>query len=73
MIIDAIVHEDGTLIAKVPESLHGKRIKITLLENKQSLQMWNEIAAILKESDALDIPKRSITEIIDNIRTFRES
>ncbi len=75
MIRDAIVKEDGTLIAKVPRSLSGKKIKITLGEKgkKKDLSVWGEISTILKEADTLDIPRRNLKDIIDNIRTFRES
>jgi hypothetical protein len=77
MILDAIVKEDGTLIAKAPESLKGKkvRIKIILKEKgeKKSLAVWNEISAILKKADTLDIPPRNPEDIIDDIRSFRES
>jgi len=77
MILDAIVKEDGTLIAKAPESLRGKKVRIKIIlkekKEKRSLAAWNEISAILKKADALDIPRRNPEDIIDEIRTFRES
>ncbi len=74
MICNAIVKEDGTLIAKVPKSLSGKKIKITLEEKgeKKDLSVWHEISTILKEADTLDIPRRNLKDIISDIRTFRE-
>jgi len=33
MILDAIVKEDGTLIAKAPESLKGKKVRIKIILN----------------------------------------
>ena len=77
MILDAIVKEDGTLIAKAPESLRGKKVRIKIIlkekREKKSLAAWNELSAIFKKADALDIPRRDIEDIIDDIRTFRES
>ena len=79
MVLDAIVKEDGTLIAKVPKSLRGKKVKITIHEEKpkkrkqKKLSQWEEISAVLKEADKLDIPRRTIDEILDDLHTFRES
>jgi hypothetical protein len=78
MVIDAIVKEDGTLIAKAPKLLWGKRVKIiirearhTYAQKKQS--QWDEISAILSEARTLDIPRRPSDDILTELRTFRES
>ena len=75
MKLDAIVKKDGTLIAKAPKSLRGKKIKIILEEKEKnkSISAWNEIANILNQADTLDIPQRNIKEIIDTVKFFRES
>lgn len=74
MIVDAIVKEDGTLIAKVPKSLSGKKVKIIVkAEESKKPSNWEAISAILNEADMLEIPRRNIDEILDDLRTFREA
>ncbi len=74
MIVDAIVKEDGTLIAKVPKSLSGKKVKIIVkAEESKNPSNWEAISAILNEADMLEIPRRNIDEILDDLRTFREA
>ncbi|MEW6381064.1 MAG: hypothetical protein AB1611_15850 [bacterium] len=74
-VFEAIVKEDGTLTVKVPQSLSGKKVKVTIEEDreKESLSAWNELSGVLKKADALDIPRRDSKDIIDDLRTFRES
>ena len=74
MIVDAIVKEDGTLIAKVPKSLSGKKVRIIeKAEESKNPSNWEAISAILNEADMLEIPRRNIDEILDDLRTFRET
>ena len=74
MIVDAIVKEDGTLIAKVPKSLSGKKVKIIVkAEESKNPSNWEAISAILNEADMLEIPRRNIDEILNELRTFREA
>ena len=79
MVLDAIVKEDGTLIAKVPKSLRGKKVKITIHEEKpkkrkqKKLSQWEEMSAILKEIDALDLPQREFGDILAELREFKET
>jgi hypothetical protein len=80
MTLYAEVKEDGTLIAKAPKSLWGKKVKITVLEEKpkkpkqkKKLSQWEEISAVLEEARTLDIPRRTIDEILADLRDFRES
>ena len=79
MILDAIVKEDGTLIAKVPKLLRGKRVKIIVRPTRRhfiSLKKrteWDDISAILNDARKLDIPRRSSEDILAELREFRES
>ena len=101
MTLHAEVKEDGTLVAKAPKSLWGKKVKITLQEekpkkrkqkigekisqrgknikspahedNRESLAQWEKMSAILKEVDQLDIPRRTIDEILRDLHELRES
>lgn len=75
MKLNAIVKEDGTLIARAPKSLRGKKVKISLEEKKKkkSLSAWDEISNIFKEADTLGIPPRDLQDILNDMRGFRES
>lgn len=76
MTLEAIVKEDGTLIAQVPRSLWGKKITIQIQEErprKPARTQWDEIATILQEARTLDISRRTIDEILADVRDFRES
>jgi hypothetical protein len=76
MTLEAIVKEDGTLIAHVPQSLWGKKITIQVREQhppKPTNTQWDDIAAILQDARTLNIPRRTIDEILADVRDFRES
>ncbi|MDZ7292752.1 MAG: hypothetical protein ONB44_17145 [candidate division KSB1 bacterium] len=73
MILDAEIKEDGTLIARVPEYLTGRKIQIVIRDNNKSLTSWNAIADILTEADRLNVPQRDLNQILDDLRTFRET
>jgi ABC-type antimicrobial peptide transport system ATPase subunit len=73
MTLDAVVNEDGTLVAKAPGHLRGRKIRIVIKDRNKSLSSWNEIAAILGKADRLDTPRRNLDEILNVLRTFRES
>jgi len=73
MIIDAVVNDEGTLVAKAPEYLRGKNVRIVIKSKNKSLADWNLIAAALGKADHLNIPRRSLKEIISDLRAFRET
>lgn len=73
MTLDAVVSDDGTLVAKAPGHLRGRKIRIVIKDRDKSLSSWNEIAAILDKADRLDTPRRKLDEILNEIRAFRES
>jgi len=73
MIIDAIVNDDGTPEAKAPEYLRGKNVRVVIESKSKSLASWNLIAAALGKADHLNIPRRSLQEIINDLRAFRET
>jgi hypothetical protein len=73
MIIDAVVNDEGTLVAKAPEYLRGKNVRIVIKSKNKSLTDWNLITAALEKADHLNIPRRSLKEIISDLRAFRET
>jgi hypothetical protein len=74
MTVDAIVKEDEMLIAKVPKYLSGKKVRIIVKEEEsENSSNWKAISATLSEADMLEIPRRNIDEILDDLRTFRET
>ena len=79
MVLDAIVKEDGTLVAKAPKSLCGKKVKITIHEEKsqqqkqKKLSQWEKMSAALEEIDALDLPQREFSDILADLRKFKET
>ena len=42
-------------------------------ENQASLAQWEQIQAVLRDVDQLDFPRRTIEEILHDLREFRES
>jgi hypothetical protein len=42
-------------------------------KNSESLAQWEAMSAIFHEADQLDIPRRSIDAILQDIHEFRES
>jgi ABC-type antimicrobial peptide transport system ATPase subunit len=73
MTLDAVVNDDGTLVAQAPRYLRGRKIRIVIKDRNKSLSSWNEIAAILGKADRLNTPRRGLNEILNEIRAFRES
>jgi hypothetical protein len=74
MNIEATVTEDGTLIAKVPKKLKGKKVRISIRESApEKPSQWDEIARIVEETGSLDISRRTHEEILRDLREFRES
>jgi hypothetical protein len=70
MTLEAIVKEDGTLIAQVPQSLWGKTITIQVREQRplnHARTQWDDIAAILQDARTLNIPRRTIDEILADV------
>jgi len=70
MTLDAVVNDDGTLVAKAPRYLRGRKIRIVIKDKNKSLSNWNEIATILRKADRLDTPRRGLNEILNEIRAF---
>ena len=78
MTLDAIVKDDGTLIAKAPKLLRGKRVKIIVRPTRRhsipkKRTEWDDISEILNTARKLDIPRRSSEDILAELREFRES
>jgi hypothetical protein len=74
MTIEAQVGEDGMLVTKVPERFKGKKVRISIREIEEARNpQWEQIREILQAADQLDIPRSSHKEIIQEIRSFRES
>lgn len=74
MILHARVNNDGTLITKLPKSLRGQKVIITVKkENVVHSSNWDKISLAMEAADNLNHPKCSPNKILDEIRTFRES
>ncbi len=72
MILHAQVNEDGILNARIPGSLWGKRVLISMETAPSSdLTDWEKISEILEEADTLDFPRRNHDRILADLRAFR--
>lgn len=78
MVLEAIVKEDGTLIAKAPKALWGKKFEIIVNTESKSrpprkLSQWERMKRALQDIDALNLPEREFTDILTELRTFKET
>ena len=79
MVMEAIVKDDGTLIADIPKSLWGKKIHITIAESApekreaQAPSQWDAISSALHDARKLSHPRRTADDILTELRNFRES
>ena len=79
MVMEAMVKDDGTLIANIPESLWGKRVYITLAESilekqeKPTQSQWDKISTVLHEARTISTSRRTADAILNELRDFRES
>ena len=74
MTLDAMIQEDGTLIAKLPKAFSGKRVKITIsAETTSHLSQWEHMSAMLQEIDELNLPQRTHEEILNELRVLKET
>jgi len=62
MVLEAVVKDDGTLIAQAPESLRGQRVKIIVktgaaaTSRSKKLAQWENMTRALRDIDALELP-----------------
>ncbi len=80
MTLDAVVKDDGTLIAKAPKSLWGQQLKIEILTESDKTRtprkkhsQWEKMKQALQDIDALNLPEREFTDILTELRTFKET
>jgi hypothetical protein len=73
MILHAQVNKDGTLTTKLPKSLWGKRIVISVVSETEAESDWKDIEKTFEDADRLDFPRRSHKEILRDLKAFRES
>jgi hypothetical protein len=73
MILQAEVSKRGILTAKVPKSLWGKKVKVSIKEAKQEQSNWEKISAALEKVDALNLSGRTHDEILAELRAFKET
>jgi hypothetical protein len=77
--MEAIVKDDGTLIADIPKALWGKKVYITVSESAptgqktQALSQWDAVSTALREARAISPALREAGDILDELREFRES
>ncbi|EIJ44170.1 hypothetical protein BegalDRAFT_3352 [Beggiatoa alba B18LD] len=71
MMIEAVVDEQGVLIAHLPPYLKGKKI---LLSVRPLLETESNVITILDvftEADKLDIPRYTQTEILESLQMIK--
>ncbi len=73
MILQAEVSKRGILTAKVPKSLWGKKVKVSIKEPPSEKSNWEQISEIFDQADALDFPRRTHAEILKELRAFKET
>jgi hypothetical protein len=71
---------EGLLKVKNPEQLAGKEVALPLLNFPQdakyeedAMKQWENLKRILAKSDAMDYPRRTIEDILNDLREFRSS
>lgn len=74
MNLDAMVTDNGTLQANIPKLFWGKKVmvSITTMEERETSN-WKNIKAALDKVEQLNLPGRSIEEILAELRAFRET
>ncbi|MCP4701345.1 MAG: hypothetical protein GY862_31495 [Gammaproteobacteria bacterium] len=74
MILHAEVNQKGILQAQLPNSFRGKKVVISIAsEAEPATSNWAGIALALKNVDALPGSRRSHAEILNELRTLRET
>ncbi|NJL59157.1 MAG: hypothetical protein HC887_05430 [Desulfobacteraceae bacterium] len=73
MILQAEITKKGTLNAKIPKSLWGKKVVVSIQETEAKQSNWDKISAALEKVDALDLPGRTYKEILVELRAFKET
>ena len=73
MIFHTEVSKRGILTAKVPKSLWGKKVKVSIKETEPEQSNWEKISAALEKVDALDLPGRTHDDILAELRAFKET
>lgn len=73
MILNGTVNQNGVLTAQVPESLRGKEVIISVLDQKHPQSNWKKISDALKEADSLDIPRKKHEVILAELKEMRQS
>ena len=67
-------HEPKNIGSQENIAKHGKTPKSReTQDNRESLAQWEKMSAILKEVDQLDIPRRTVDEILHDLHELRES
>ena len=80
MTLDAVVKDDGTLIAKAPKSFWGQQLKIEILTEgdnthapRKKSSQWEKMKQALQDIDALNLPEREFADILAELRTFKDT
>jgi len=72
------INEQGILTVPVPQSLRGKQVTILitptpLYEDTSAVTAWQRTRQILRQTNELELPRKSHEEIITELRALRES
>jgi len=73
MKLEAVVNRQGILTAKLPKSLWGKKVIISIQAVPETPAQVGDIFDIFAEADKLNFPRRSHAEILEDLRALRAS
>jgi len=73
MFLNANISENGTLVAKLPASLWGKKVIISITPEIEEESNWKNLSKALQKVDSLNLPHKNYDEIITDLRIFRET
>lgn len=62
MVLDAIVNPDGTLIAKVPRALWGKKVQLTIIEQEERPSLCQDLGSIAAHGASEDNNRESLAQ-----------
>jgi hypothetical protein len=73
MRLETIVNEQGILTAKLPESLCGRKVLISIQVVSEEPVKSDTVLDIFAEADKLGFPRRTHAEILEELRALKAS
>lgn len=72
MLVKAKIKRTKTREAGISQKLKGKK-QVFIRANDKPLARWNILTVVLARADYLQVPHRSLTDILAQLNAFRES